>query len=221
MAGFYMGAVPEDTVHSQGFSLLPPTEKGVFNLAGDNNAFCNNTDSSVWYTVKATIPIERQRVPEEDEDVIWAADATLRPTSTGPLSSVRHEVKYTVDISLELENGEVATAQVAFGVPLQFVEVAEPTPLLTEDQVTRTGLLSRPSCKARLPVYSELYDCEGERKLDPTPLPLYTPRNTDAPPSFESLQPLELSLQSSAVTVKDVQPSDSPLASVTISLPSL
>jgi len=180
LRALYLTSAPDDADDCHAFSLLPPGEKGSFKLAGDSNVFVNNTDSPVWYTLKAGVPFERRRNYSIDEDNVWA-DTRLQPSSTGPLCSFRHEFRITLNLSFDLEDGAVATEQVILGVPLNFVQLAKRLQPLTPEQLNGSGTVTRPLSFSRLPVYSELYDKEGERKLDPTPLPVYTPRGVTPP----------------------------------------
>ncbi|KAJ6630586.1 hypothetical protein B0H10DRAFT_1981880 [Mycena sp. CBHHK59/15] len=57
------------------FSLLPPTEPGVYKLSGDTHIFAQDVekDSATWYTLETTVPV--------------------RPSAASPLYDVSHVLK--------------------------------------------------------------------------------------------------------------------------------
>ncbi len=109
----------------------------------------------------------------EFQGLQWAGLKDLRPSTVSPLYSVVHElsVSLTCTYDLEAPGGKVAREKLGFKVPLNFARVAP-----------RIQAANAPSDALVLPVYSQLYDTNGERKIDySTPLPLYTPKLENEP----------------------------------------
>ena len=175
---------------SRTFSLLPPDESGLYTLAADNYVFANDAAArpegapQTWYTMDTSIPFVQSTGGSEywgkyDTDEVefqslqWAGLKDLRPSTVSPLYSVVHElsVSLTCTYDLEASGGKVAREKLGFKVPLTFARVAP-----------RIQAVNAPSDALVLPVYSQLYDTNGERKIDySTPLPLYTPKLESEP----------------------------------------
>lgn len=108
----------------------------------------------------------------EYQGLQWAGEKELRPSTSSPLYSSLHELAISLTCTYDLEGrgGNVAKEKLSFKVPVTFARVAS---RLGEDESTVT---------AALPVYSQLYDMNGDRRIDySTPLPLYTPRTEKGP----------------------------------------
>ncbi|KAF9448871.1 hypothetical protein P691DRAFT_799834 [Macrolepiota fuliginosa MF-IS2] len=175
--------------NSRTFSLLPLTENGHYKFGEDNRIFANaeETDPSgeqvTWHNLELTIPFTKKQKIDDD----WDVPAVLRPTASTALFTVYHDITVAVTCSYTFpDSGEVAQEKLTFVVPVTFVNVAPPPPqppLLpsvsrragSQDSNTPSLPVVEPYAPT-LPPYSQLYDANGERKVDYTvPLPLYTP----------------------------------------------
>lgn len=174
---------------SRTFSLLPPDESGMYRLAEDNYVFSNDAAPrpegapQTWYTMDTSIPFVQSTGGAEcwgkyDTDEVefqglqWAGLKDLRPSTGSPLYSVVHELSVSLTCTYDLEppSGKVAREKLGFKVPVTFARVAP------RIQAAAAG------DALPLPVYSQLYDINGERKIDySTPLPLYTPKLESEP----------------------------------------
>jgi hypothetical protein len=141
----------------------------------------------MWYTLQTQIPIQ-SNVVQKDRDEIWAGPAVLRTSCNGPLLTVRHEVIVKIPFLYDIPGTDRKLQDsFAFSVPLTFVNVAPRLPAPVPMSRKSLGVPSVPSIPSEsvpLPVYSQLYHSNGDRKIDSTPLPPYTPSadNPSPPP---------------------------------------
>jgi len=158
---------------SRSFSLLPSPGSGSHALPSPNYPFA--TDSSdtrnappTWYTMETIIPIIHTS-PAQCEAIDWAGAPTLRPSAITPLLSTEHSVEIALTCTYDLAAGGVAKEKLFFRVP---VTIGLHAPVRAANDSQEAGQ------EPILPVYSELYDSNGERKVDLSiPLPLYTPKD--------------------------------------------
>ncbi|KAF4614954.1 hypothetical protein D9613_002749 [Agrocybe pediades] len=174
------------------FSLLPDNESGRHPLPYNIYPFVNDATSPTWYNMDTSIPfIQRSfRVNNGetfDSSIEWAGHKDLRASSDSPLYSVTHELLVSLTCSYDTEGGEVTQQKLNFRIPVTFANVA---PRLSIDSPTcsyehdHSALIHTEPLPMNLPAYSQLYDSNGDRKVDYSiPLPLYTPR-PPTPPSF-------------------------------------
>ncbi|KAF7338104.1 hypothetical protein MVEN_02035100 [Mycena venus] len=175
-------------------SLLPAEETGVYRLKGDTRVFANDAvnDTATWYTLETTIPFIHN-LPSLEDSSEWEGSSKVRPSSASPLYDVSHSLKLTVRCEYEIpDSTELAIADLTFSLPLQFARVAPPLPprdilpaLFNSMRLVDGAYPPMPSLLpygANLPVYSQLFDSHGNRKMDATPLPLYTPRTSPDSP---------------------------------------
>lgn len=197
------------------FSLLPAEESGKYALDDQNYVFASDATPGVlqtWYTMDMTLPFVQHStgrwgkydsLEAEHEALEWAGPKELRPTSTSPLYSVTHEVSISLTCTYDLKgkDGPVARERLSFKVPLTFGKVAPRlvwASVLVDTSENAPTLIAAPGPPgaANLPAYTELYDADGERRVDySTPLPLYTPRSSAASLSTTSVesQPVDVS----------------------------
>jgi len=193
---------------SRMFSLLPAEESGKYKLDDHNYVFANDATPGAlptWYTMDMTLPFVQystsrwgkyDSVEAEQEALEWAGPKELRPTSTSPLYNVTHEVLISLTCTYDLKgkNGPVARERLSFKVPLAFGKVAPRlvwAPVLVDTSENAPKLAPAPGSSGpmNLPAYTELYDADGERRVDySTPLPLYTPRSSTASLSTTSAE---------------------------------
>ncbi|RDB20980.1 hypothetical protein Hypma_011821 [Hypsizygus marmoreus] len=185
---------------ARSFSLLPPGESGIHPLGKQNYPFVHDADSSMpatWYTLESTVPFVHQA--PDDKTVDWAGSAALRPTMSSPLISVRQEVAIEVMCTYDVPGSdEVAKELLSFSVPIRFARFAPdvhircftPPPahsieLSSPSNVPGAPVLPSSTPYANsLPAYSQLFDRNGDRKIDySVPLPLYSPRSSADSPS--------------------------------------
>jgi hypothetical protein len=138
----------------------------------------------------------------------WEGASNVRPSTASPLYDVSHSLKLTVRCEYEMPDGsEPGTADLKFSIPLTFGRIAPPLPprdilpaLLHSMRLIDGAYPTMPSLLpfgTTLPAYSQLFDNSGNRKIDATPLPLYTPSSpsdspVDLPPSNEKQDELHV-----------------------------
>lgn len=224
------------------FSLLPEQESGRYFLGVDNYVFVGDAaapenGNQTWYTMDTTIPFVHHRQSNvchrydteevQREGLVWAGPMELKPHANGPLYSVLHEILISLTCTYDLEGrgGPVARERLTFKIPLTFANVAPRLSRSVTPQMSRA--VSPEPLMASLPVYSSLYDSNGDRRIDySTPLPLYTPRHVeeqstpaDSVPLIDlSPEPMQRSISTTSTIVSDASISD---ASIVASGPSL
>lgn len=185
-------ADPASTL-SRSYSLNEK-EAGNYHLAGDNYIFANDRDSPEpsWYTVTTLIPIARRAS---------SSSRALRASGTSPLFGVRHEMHIAVTCKYDAPNSsEPITERLHFSVPLHFSEITSvatspsrsPSLSLPTSESTSSIASSEPLGQPEmvpysLPAYSQLFDSNGDRKIDYS-LPVYTPtaHSTPTPSDMEA-----------------------------------
>lgn len=123
----------------------------------------------------------------------WAGPAVIRPSSSSPLYTVSHDVSISLTFSYDLPGSdERARERLNFNIPITFgqylpsssveVSLKPPGEAETDCQVHSLETPRPASPFSNLPSYAQLYDSNGEPKVDlSVPLPLYTPRGETAP----------------------------------------
>ncbi|KIK59534.1 hypothetical protein GYMLUDRAFT_245213 [Collybiopsis luxurians FD-317 M1] len=174
---------------SRTFSLLHPSEPGRYDLQSDKYVFATDaepTDKPTWYTLQTNIPFVKSAAPTLVYE--WAGQPILRPSGSSPLLTVRHEVMIHIPLAYDVPGTfKRARETLIFSVPIRFGPTA---PIISRpNSDTPSFLSSRPStsidpCTVApfnsanepiLPPYKQFYDHNGDRRIDPTPLPLYSP----------------------------------------------
>lgn len=177
--GLYSFSGCEDSI-SRCFSLLPPEESTSRSLGDANYPFVDDADSSeppTWYTMETSLPF-LQRV-HNDKSTGWPRPRIIHPSVSSPLLSVQHEVLIDVVCTYDIPGSEEpAQERLSFCVPVQFTRFA-PT-LSSPSSIQGASVVPSvppliPYAHISLPAYSQLFDRNGDRKIDySTPLPLYT-----------------------------------------------
>ncbi|CCM04415.1 uncharacterized protein FIBRA_06592 [Fibroporia radiculosa] len=195
-------AAPSNRVFSHSFSLLPQEASGRYALSGDGYIFSedNNPERSIsWYAIRTRIPVEHE----------LPGMRRLRPSGQSPLFNVVHRIRIRVTCTYDLTDGpepKRATEQLCFEIPIRFARFRSAHPLaLTptalswlsghsptcsleslssvslESAGITTPVTSSPYAQT-LPAYSQLFDMNGDRKIDySVPLPVYTPTSPSFP----------------------------------------
>ncbi|TEB26566.1 hypothetical protein FA13DRAFT_1019838 [Coprinellus micaceus] len=176
------------------FSLLPEKESGKYKLQNENYAFANDADHAenpTWYTMETSIPYAQMSPAPLDPDTEdWAGPETIRPSSSSPLFSVTHDVAISLTFSYDLPNSdERARERLNFNISLSFGCYLPSSPPVTSipkptDPTPESSTQPTPSPPpfSNLPSYSQLYDHNGDRKIDfSVPLPRYTPKEVSQP----------------------------------------
>ena len=190
-AGFF-GRSAESVCRT--FSVLPSPSSGTYKLPENNYVFANDAtpeEVATWYTLEALVPFTQCSPANADAECPeWSESPNLLPSLNSPLYSVHHKASITLTCAFDLPSGEVAYSQLKFTLPITFANVAPtlppvriwtPPPAHSPSSADGAALSSPPSPDPIpvLPAYSQLYDFNGERKIDySTPLPLYSPRST-------------------------------------------
>ncbi|KAH9950250.1 hypothetical protein B0H21DRAFT_563589 [Amylocystis lapponica] len=203
-------------VCARSFSVLPPHDEARhYLLAGDGHVFTPDTAAASdrtrpWYSIHTDIPFVQTpyvHVPENFDGAYGGF--RLRESAHSPLFSVTHRLHVALVCSYDLPDGERVEELLRFNVPLRFAriytpssraETPVPVPLLSGHSPASSvdsaccalpGLRSALPCASlpyaqTLPAYSQLFDANGERKIDySVPLPLYTPRSPSSEGGIE------------------------------------
>jgi hypothetical protein len=175
--------------NSRSFALMPSHQSGHFTFDESNNLlFANDPaheqsgDQSSWYNLEIKLPFTKQAIVDDD----WDITADLRPTTSTPLFMVHHELTATIAFSYEFpDSDEVTQEKLSFVVSPSFGHVAPPPPRplspssSPDSNAQNCNVPSLPVVEPyapMLPVYSQLYDVNGNVRIDySVPLPLYTP----------------------------------------------
>ncbi|KAH9930588.1 uncharacterized protein B0H18DRAFT_930186 [Fomitopsis serialis] len=196
-------------------SLLPRDSFGQFALAGDGYVFKDDAapeNASTWFSLRTHIPVDNTRRSSK------TGTRRLRETGMSPLFVVSHMLHVKMTCTYDLSEGgeeepERATEVLQFSVPLRFARIQrnapEPTtlgylsshaqvPSMDEPQGSLFAALfpmaSLPYAPS-LPAYSQLFDANGDRKIDySVPLPAYSPRSSPAASPTSSVTSLDLLL---------------------------
>ncbi|KAJ3546828.1 hypothetical protein NMY22_g1894 [Coprinellus aureogranulatus] len=179
------------------FSLLPETESGKYKLQDDNYAFVHDAEHAgnpTWYTMETSVPFaQMSRAPLDPDIEDWAGPAIIRPSSSSPLFSVSHDVAISLTFAYDLpDSDERARERLNFNIPLVFgrylppspqvVSIPKPTDAAPETPQPLPVPSSDHSSFSNLPSYSQLYDHNGDRRIDfSVPLPRYTPKADTTP----------------------------------------
>ncbi|KAJ7047042.1 hypothetical protein C8F04DRAFT_218500 [Mycena alexandri] len=192
--GLFLNPSPNTTSTTCSGSLLPGGDSGIYYLTGDRHIFAEDAETASWYTLETSIPIVHD-LKSSLEGVPGASK--LCPSGKSPIYGVSHSLKLTVTCEYEMPSGELVGADLKFTIPLTFGRVAPPLPprdilpaLYTAMRLTDGSYPLMPELLpfcANLPAYSQLFDSQGNRKMDATPLPLYSPRS-----SSDSETPVDL-----------------------------
>ncbi|KAI0950093.1 hypothetical protein AcW1_006085 [Taiwanofungus camphoratus] len=219
----FAAAAPPKNIYTRAFSLLPGGASGRYSLAGDGYVFAEDADSNhaTWYSIRTYAPFVH--VASNSHGAPEARKYRLRESGQSPLLSVNHRLYVALTCTYDLTDGdnpERATERLQFHIPLRFARVLLDSPLVSRPVTpspspplsARSSSSSLSSLDARtlplgcgsplaslpyaqaLPAYSQLFDLNGERKIDYSiPLPAYTPRAPCSfPSSSSSLSSLEL-----------------------------
>lgn len=178
------------------FSLLPKSESGTYQLAGDGYIFATDGDPQPegdpsrpsWYAIDPTVQVSSRSCVAGDKGEPlrdWAGDRAFRETGLSPLFTVRHEVRVTLFCTYDAEGdpSNRIAARLRFTVPILFCHVSRrpPVPLLTPTLSPPSGSscsISTASSASSyyahtLPAYSQLFEPNGDRKIDYS-LPSYS-----------------------------------------------
>lgn len=183
------------------FSLNPEECSGLYQLSGTGYIFAPvaqaTASTCTWYAMEPTIPFARQGAGQDGQQRDWAGEPTLRASGTSPLFAVRHQVHLSMMCTYDVDGDRAkrVIAKLQFVIPIQFVrkraEVISLRPMLeispmhsrcssSDDSGPSSTVESPVSSVAphyyanTLPAYSQLFDANGDRKLDYS-LPVYTP----------------------------------------------
>ncbi|KAK0463895.1 uncharacterized protein EV420DRAFT_1113295 [Desarmillaria tabescens] len=205
--GFYSPPINSDAAHIRTASLLPSEENGEYILGDHNYVFAHNApgETPIWYTLQTSIPFISDPDIKQDESSDWIGPPCLRPTGSSPLLTLRHEVCISLMITYDLpDQNQQATETLTFAIPLRFAHVppppppsahSSPLPVLSQSMIIPSAeslpAISSGYSETVLPAYSQLFYSNGDRKLDSTPLPLYTAHEQSCPSESTSANPDE------------------------------
>lgn len=185
--GLYLGREHSESV-CRTFTLLPGKDTGKYQLAENNYAFASDAEQGedpTWYTMETRVPFVHASPADVDPDVEeWAGPAIIRPSVASPLFGVSHNLSISLTFAYDLPDSEErARERLNFNIPLSFGRYlpSAPTIVRRSDEPYQSSSESSQSASespfSNLPPYSQLYDDNGDRKIDLSiPLPLYTPR---------------------------------------------
>jgi hypothetical protein len=194
-------AVPPITRNiTRTFSLLSEDASGHYMIAGDGYAFKTSADAayaSSWFSLQTSVGVSNRLQSSNADDDAWKRRRVLRPSGQSPLFGVSHRMLVTLTCTYDLsddENPRRVSRQLRFCLPLCFVRTQPKTHALPclpsativehanplNDDSAAMDVLDLPKSSSpyatSLPAYSQLFDSNGDRKIDYTiPLPVYTP----------------------------------------------
>jgi len=170
-------------------SLSPSGEYITHSLGGDNYPFVNDiyqSSSAAWYTLEVKVPFINCGPEDACRHDLSDGDGcpTLHPSISSPLATVRHEISIHLSCSYGLPDcDEVAEDVLDFSIPIRFARFSADHHARPLQAGLPAGGLALPLsslCEQSLPAYSQLFDRNGDPKVDySVPLPLYTPRSCD------------------------------------------
>jgi len=180
------------------FSLLPNSESGAYQLAGDGYIFATDGDPEgdrskpSWYAVDPMVRVSSKGCMSRDKTELlrdWAGDCVFRETGLSPLFTVRHEIKVTLFCTYDVEGdpSNRAAARLKFTVPILFSHISKrssvpelsltPPPRPDSPCSNDSSITTAPSTSLyyahTLPAYSQLFEPNGDRKIDYS-LPSYS-----------------------------------------------
>ncbi|KAG2020052.1 hypothetical protein CC2G_005437 [Coprinopsis cinerea AmutBmut pab1-1] len=182
--GLYVTKEHSESV-CRSFTLLPAGESGKYKLADNNYAFANDADQGsnpTWFTMETRVPFcHVSRAKNDIEVEEWAGPAVIRPSSSSPLFSISHEISLSLTFTYDMPGStEKAKERLNFAVPVCFGQYL-PSSASIPGSPQVEGRNGRSASSLTLPPYSQLYDSNGERKIDYSiPLPRYTPKEEHA-----------------------------------------
>ncbi|KAJ7582992.1 hypothetical protein C8J56DRAFT_791780 [Mycena floridula] len=180
-SGLWTGSSEKDTAMERTFSLLPDSER-YYRFESDNYIF-KADDPETYYTLQSKISF--CHFGARDGNDRWAGKPYIRPSQSGALFSVRHEAQLVLDCEYDLGEGKIATETLNITVPVRFAEFPALLPSRPASPALQlnsaTPIMLPMSTAYALPVYSQLFYSNGDTKMDPTPLPLYSPRRSELP----------------------------------------
>ena len=170
----------------------------IFATDGDPEPIGDHPNPT-WYAVDPTVhvsskgPMSRDKTgPLQD----WAGDCVFRETGSSPLFTVRHEVRVTLFCTYDVEGdpSNRVAAKLKFAVPILFSHVTKRPPIpefapapphrpdssrsnasitTTTSTATSSSSSISPYYAHTLPAYSQLFEPNGDRKIDYS-LPSYS-----------------------------------------------
>jgi hypothetical protein len=180
---------------------LPKSESGAYQLAGDGYIFATDGDPEprsehskpTWYAVDPVVPVSSKGCVSRYKTVQlrdWAGDCVFRETGLSPLFTVRHEIRVTLFCTYDVEGdpSNRVAARLKFTIPILFSHVRKRPPIpepgpnppprsdsscSTESSITSTSSTSSSYYAYTLPAYSQLFEPNGDRKIDYS-LPSYS-----------------------------------------------
>ncbi|KAG5338188.1 hypothetical protein C0989_008037 [Termitomyces sp. Mn162] len=221
MAAIYESGLGGCVAHSRSvireFSLLPPDEPGFYSLGDNNYPFSKDAEQRTWYTMETSVPFVHQIT--DDKTVEWSESSIIRPSVYSPLISILHEAAIELNCAYALpETDEIVTERIFFSFPLRFQLFAPDTQssyyafalsgvLPTQPGLPEPSLRSSKPYTSSLPAYSQLFDSNGDRKVDHNPpLPLYTPRASPNASSTSLSLDLDTDSDSEGIEAREIDP---------------
>ncbi|KAG6898640.1 hypothetical protein C0993_005407 [Termitomyces sp. T159_Od127] len=212
------GCIAYDRSVSREFSILPSGEPGFHSLGEDNYPFAKDADIPVewqtWYTLESSVPFVHRAT--DDKTVGWGGPSIIRPSLYSPLISVLHEAVVDLECAYVLpETEEIVTERISFLIPLRFqffapdiqLSYGAPGHVSTQSGSPMPSLPSPKPYTSSLPAYSQLFDHNGDRKIDhTTPLPLYTPRASPSASSSSLSSDSDMDSESENLEMREINP---------------
>lgn len=178
------------------FSLLPEDCSNRYILSGNCYVSANDEEGSnqtTWFSVQANVPFSTTAENSNGDSYSWNFAKRLRESGQSPLFGVTHKLFISMMCTWDITDGEEPERiqeRVQFQVPLHFARVAPispPSSRSSSPSNSSSSCSSSPSSFEHplpslpyaqpLPAYSQLFESNGDRKIDySVPLPLYTPR---------------------------------------------
>ncbi|EGN95559.1 hypothetical protein SERLA73DRAFT_154934 [Serpula lacrymans var. lacrymans S7.3] len=171
---------------NRAFSLMGLEESGRYQVYGDGRIFLQgenaeeNATEDSWFLLETNVPIAP---PAAEHDVESGHYHIQHASTSSPLFTVKHQMHVALRCTYDMPDGQGPVSErLQFTLPMSFVRVApSPRPAIPEVE-EEPGLRESTTLKrsapyaCTLPAYSQLFDANGDRKIDySVPLPLYEP----------------------------------------------
>ncbi|KIY43528.1 hypothetical protein FISHEDRAFT_22424, partial [Fistulina hepatica ATCC 64428] len=160
--GLLLPPLETDSGESRSFSLLPSHEQGILSMN-------RSVGIAKSYNLEVTVYYSKDHSSDATH---YAGPCTLRPSGSGPLLSVHHQLLVMLALAYDLPNGEKARATLRFAIPLRFGRFAPPLTPMAITQLNGATVaaestsITMPPVLSYLPAYSRLFSADGDCKFD-------------------------------------------------------
>ncbi|KAI0312383.1 hypothetical protein OF83DRAFT_1146515 [Amylostereum chailletii] len=174
---------PSNWTVDHSFDLLPDGIPVLYNIDRAKEVFTRTKpgDPWTWFNMGMELPFMHRQYLAEAEGGSWLGPRVIRPSSQSPRLTVSHALHFT--LMCRNEGKRPAFERVTFSLPLNFIRTSAPAGRPVMPSPSTTTRYTGPHTSLVLPGYSQLYDRNGDRKVDGRDqLPAYSPSPDGAAP---------------------------------------